>query len=121
MPDIKKMEVVMSLILTIGMIISMSLVLLGGLFYLLQHGHESMHYDLMNVDYSTSLKLIWQSALSFSPFGMIELGVMVLVATQMIRVGLLAGFYAVIRDYKFLLISLFVFCVLVYSNIFRSS
>lgn len=119
MSDNKKMERIMGQILLIGMIISIGLVLLGGTLYLLQHGSENMHYDVMQVNYKTNFISIWHDALSFSPFGIIELGLLTLVATQGIRVALLAGFYAVLRDYKFLVISLFVFSVLVYSLFFR--
>src|SRR5438045_2129198 len=116
MPNIKKMEITMSLILAVGMIISVCLVMLGGTLYLLQHGGESMQYELTQDDhFSTSVRLIFDAALSFTPFGIIELGLLVLVATQAIRVGLLVWFYGVMRDYWFTLISLFIFCVLIYS------
>lgn len=121
MLSIKKMEVLMSLILTAGMIVSISLVLIGGTLYLLQHGSQHMHYDMMQVDYyKTNLTLIWNAAISFSPVGIIELGLITLVATQGIRVALLVGFYAAIQDYKFLLISLFIISVLIYSLFFRN-
>lgn len=116
MLNIRKIEAVMSTILAIGMIISVSLVLVGGIIYLLQHGSESISLFLMQPDdYSTDFNLILNNALSFSPFGIIELGLLILVATQIIRVGLLVWFYGVMRDYWFFFISFFVLAVLVCS------
>lgn len=118
---IKKMEIVMSLILTIGMFLSASLVLLGGTIFLFQHGSESINTQLMQSDaYHTNIKHILQAVFSFSPVGIIELGLVILIATQMIRVGLLVWFYGIIRDYWFSCISLFILIVLVYSFFWRN-
>jgi uncharacterized membrane protein len=120
MSDIKKMEITMSLILAAGMMISVLLVLLGATLYLLQHGSDLMSYQLaQDENFSASVRLIIDSALSLTPFGLIELGLLVLVATQAIRVGMLVGFYALMRDYAFSLISLFILGVLLYSLFFR--
>lgn len=120
MLDNKKIAKIMSVILKLGMILAMGFVMLGGILYLLQHGNEKMQYDIMEVDfYKTNIALIWDAALSYSPLGMIELGLLILVITQGIRVGLLTWFYAVIRDYKFFFMSLFILIVMTYSLFFR--
>jgi uncharacterized membrane protein len=126
MPQLKKInavkiETIMGLIINIGVIISMGLVTLGGIKFLLEHGHENIHFDFQpSNSYIINLKLAWQAALSFSSLGIIELGLIVLVATQIIRVGLLVGFYSITRDYWFSIISLFIFIILVYSFFFVS-
>ena len=116
----KKMEVVIGLLLTIGTLVSAAIVMLGGILYLLQYGGESVHIELLqsNAAY-TNLTSIWQAACAFSPLGIIEIGVLALVATQSLRVALLVGFYAIIRDYGFVLISLFILIMLVSSFIWQ--
>jgi uncharacterized membrane protein len=102
-------------ILTIGTIFSALLVLVGGIIYLYQSGMENALPQLAHppVIY-TSFSQIWQAAINGNSLGIIALGVIALVLTQVLRVGLLIVYYLSIRDYKFTLISLFVFLTLIY-------
>ena len=116
MQKIKSMETMMGLILTIGMFLSAVLVFLGGVIFLFQHGSENIHsHFIMSESYQTNTHHILESVLAFSPIGMIELGLLTLVATQIIRVALLVLFYGITRDYWFSFFSLFIMTVLVYS------
>jgi len=102
-------------ILTIGTLFSAGLVLIGGLLFLYQHGNDNARAVLLNPTIIfTSLKSIWQAAIIFSPLGIIALGVLALVLTQVVRVGLLIIYYLSIKDYWFTLICLFVFLTLIY-------
>lgn len=117
----KNMDRLISLILIIGTLISVLLVMLGGTLYLLQNGNESLRLELLqNTIYPRGMKSVWLTALSFSPLGMIELGLLLLVITQILRVGLLAWFYAYMRDYWFTSISVFILLMLLYSFILRN-
>lgn len=116
----KQMEDVMSLLLMIGMLLSAGLVLLGGSLYLIQHGTETLHTELLQVNnYHITVELIWKNALALTPLGIIELGLLVLIGTQVLRVALLVGFYAFTRDVWFTVISLFILITLLYSLIWR--
>lgn len=120
MSDMKKMQRGMNLVLMIGMIISVVLVMIGGSLFLLHFGSENIQNEFVYVvNEGTSAARIWESALNFSPLGMIELGLLVLVAIQAIRVAMLAWFYGKTRDYWFLGMSLFILSVLFYSFFFR--
>jgi len=120
MYDMKKTEIMMSIILTVGMIISIILILSGGILYLLQYGNDIMRYDSLQLDaYKTSIIEIWKSAFTLSPYALIELGIFILVITQAVRVALLAWYYAAIKDTIFSLISVFIISVLIYSLFFR--
>lgn len=111
-----KIERAIGVLLLIGTTLSAVLVLSGGIMYLWQHGGENMQTELLVSDnYSVNIRQIWRIALSMTPLGMIEVGLIVLVATQILRVGLLVWFYTVIRDFRFTLISLFIFTILLYS------
>lgn len=108
-----KMQEDLTLILLMGTLFAIFLVFLGGSTYLWQHGNEVLQLKVLesshvNID-------IRHLSFSFSPLFIIILGLLSLVATQMLRVLLLLIYYASIRDYKFTLISLFVLLVLLYS------
>lgn len=111
----KETRNIISWILTIGTLFSAGLVLIGGIFYLIQHGGDNASSQLLNPStIYTSIGSIWQAATSFSPLGIIALGVLSLVLTQLVRVGLLIIYYFSIHDYWFTFICLFVFLTLVY-------
>ena len=121
MISVKKMEEMIGLLLTIGVIISSFLVLVGGFLYLFQHGGENMNFELLQAKtYSISFKQVFQSLLVLSPNGIIELGLFALVLTQLLRVVLLIVFYIFQQDYWFSVISLFILSILIYSTLFQS-
>ena len=108
-----KIEKCIGLFLLTGILISASFVCIGGILFLIQHGSETIRTDILPSPLSR--QAMWQLAFSFSPLGMIELGLLLLVLTQLLRVALLCGFYAAIRDYWFTGISAFILLVMVYS------
>lgn len=119
--SIKQMENIIGWILIVGTLFSALLVLTGGCLYLLQHGSETMNAELLAAnDYQIGVREILDIAFSFSPIGLIELGLVLLVATQLLRVALLVWFYAMIRDYWFTLISCFILFTLTYSLLWRN-
>lgn len=121
MYSIKKMQEVLSVVLMIGILTSTALVLIGGIFYLSQFGSHTMQVEILQSNaYQTNIKQIWQSALSLSPSGIIELGLLLLVITQILRVALLTWFYAVLKDIWFTSFSVFILLVLIYSLIWRN-
>jgi uncharacterized membrane protein len=122
MLSIKKMQTLMSFILLTGTLLATALVMIGGILYLLQSGNDSIQNEWLPVHTSSlSIKQIWQFAFSFSPLGIIELGLLLLVATQTIRVALLCWFYTMIHDYKFVMISAFILILLIYSSFWREN
>lgn len=118
--SMQKMQHTMSIILTIGTLLSLAIVALGGGLYLLKNGHQSMAWELLQTNnYATTLPQIWEAAITFSPLGIVEAGLLLLVATQVIRVGLLVWFYLAIRDVRFAMISIFVLALMLYSLVWR--
>jgi uncharacterized membrane protein len=115
-PTTRKIENMIGILLLLGTIISAGLVLGGGIVYLWQHGGDNLQSELLSSDnYSIHIRQIWGIALSSTPIGFIELGLIALVGTQILRVGLLVWFYAAIRDYAFTGICIFVLVILLYS------
>jgi uncharacterized membrane protein len=116
----QKMENMMGVLLLVGTLFSASLVCIGGVLFLIHHGGESIHSEWLQLAASQiSHHQTWSLAFSFSPLGIIELGLLMLVITQILRVFLLCGFYATIRDFWFTLISTFILFVLIYSLFWR--
>ncbi|VVC76956.1 hypothetical protein AQUSIP_22830 [Aquicella siphonis] len=117
----KTMEEIMGLILTAGMMIACCMVIIGGSMYLYQNGGNSLQSELFQTEnYHTSIAMIWHTALSFSPMGIIELGLLTLVGTQVVRVAMLVWYYGVTHDFWFASISLFILVTLVYSFFWRT-
>lgn len=116
----KKMQDMIGLTLLIGTLFSLALVIIGGTFFLLQNGNLPLQSELVQSDtYQTSIKQLWHNALSFTPVGIIELGLLLLIGTQLLRVAMLTWFYAVSRDFWFTIISGFVLLTLIYSFLWR--
>lgn len=114
------MEKLIGIILLVGIGLAIVFVFIGGALYLWQFGGQSLQTELLQADaYQAHPTSIWQLALSFTPLGIIELGLIILVATQIMRVALLTFFYIRVRDVWFTLISLFILTTLLYSFFWR--
>ena len=107
-------------ILQVGIFLSIVLVLLGGVMFLLAHGSEPIQDNvLLATNYNIDILTILQSPQRFSPIGFIELGLMVLVMAQILRVAMLCCYYTVIRDAWFMLFSFFILAVILYSLLWQ--
>lgn len=96
-------------ILNIGVLLSLILVMAGGLILLMQHGHEpTRNFILLPAQITVNPFTIWHTALQLDSISLIELGLFALIATQVVRVMLLALYYLSIRDIWFSFFSLFV-------------
>jgi uncharacterized membrane protein len=100
----------------VGLLLSILLTAAGGIFYLVEHGHEVNNYQFFQKEptRSSSTK-IWHDAIQFTPYGIIQMGILILILTQLLRVALLACHYLKIHDFKFVGFSLFLLAVLIYS------
>lgn len=117
MLETQRIERVIGNVLLLGTLISALIVLFGGILYLLDFGDAPMQSVMIH---SSAYQIITPPFLSHlfgSPVYFIQAGLLLLVATQLLRVAILAAFYAYIRDRWFTGISLFVLLVLIVSNI----
>jgi uncharacterized membrane protein len=116
----QRIQDIIGLLLLTGTLLSGVMVLIGGICYLLQSGQQPLELTLFeNAPIATSFKHVWHEALSFSSLGLVQLGLLSLVMTQVLRVALLCWFYSAIRDYKFMFISFFILGILIYSSFLR--
>ncbi len=112
-----QVEQTMGQLLRTGVILAASVVLFGGVIYLSKHAREVPDYATFH-SVPAPLKSITgtiQSATSLEGRGIIQLGVLLLVATPVARVMLSVVAFAQQRDRRYVMVTLFVLAVLFYS------
>lgn len=113
----RTLEIVIGYTLRIGVTASALLVLAGGILYLAQNTHAMPDYSAFRADstYSRTLSGIFENALALHSYGIIQLGLLVLVATPVLRVIFSVIAFALERDLLYVAATLFVLGVLLYS------
>jgi uncharacterized membrane protein len=113
----EKMDQIISVLLRSGVLISALVVLVGGIFYLVRYGTTLPHYGLFHGEPADlrSVSGIVKDALSFHTRGMIQFGLLLLVATPVARVGFSILAFALQRDRAYVIVTLIVLTVLLYS------
>ena len=113
----ERMENMIGKLLITGVTLSGIIVFAGGLLYLYHHGGAGVHYGVFKGEPSDlkTLTGVIRDAFTLEGRGIIQLGLVILVAVQIVRVALTAALFATIRDRAFVWISLFVLGVLIYS------
>ncbi len=106
-------------LLRAGVLTAAAVVLLGGLAYLWQHTWEDELTRLREFQGEPaelrSLTGIVSQALALRSRGLIQLGLVLLIATPVARVALSAVLFARQRDWLYVAVTLLVLCVLLYS------
>lgn len=112
-----QVEQIVGNILRLGVIVSASVVLLGGILYLSHYGTNSPNYQVFRGEPSDlrTLPGIARNALSLRRRGLIQLGLLLLIATPIVRVAFLAFAFARQGDRIYVVITLIVLSVLLYS------
>ena len=116
-----KIEIVIGNLLRAGVIIAAAVVFFGGIIYLYRHGLAPVNYKVFQrvpIDLC-SVKGILGNVFSFHGRGFIQLGLLLLIATPIARVGLSFFVFARLRDNIYVIVTLIVFCILIYSLLSR--
>jgi uncharacterized membrane protein len=113
----ERLEKIVGHVLQIGVIAAASIVLLGGILFLGRYGSVSPHYDVFHGEPANlrSVSGIMKSVLSFHTRGLIQLGVLLLIATPIARVVFSIIAFALQRDRTYIFVTLIVLGVLFYS------
>jgi uncharacterized membrane protein len=112
-----EIEIIIGNLLRTGVILAASVVLIGGVLYLSRHGHEIPNYTSFHGE-SESLKRpidIFHGVLEMSARAIIQLGLLLLIATPVVRVMFSAIAFAIERDGMYVIITLIVLGVLLFS------
>jgi uncharacterized membrane protein len=115
--NLEHMERLIGKLLIVGVAISGLVAFAGGVFYLIRHGDAPVNYQIFRgepADLSTIAGVAHQVG-QFTGRGLIQLGLILLVALQVLRVALTAWLFHTARDWKFTLISLMILSALAYN------
>ncbi|HEY5392819.1 MAG TPA: DUF1634 domain-containing protein [Hanamia sp.] len=110
-------ESVMGKLLITGVIISGTLILAGGIFYIIQEGLSIPHFKTFRGVPSNlrSVKQICTGFVHLESLSVIQMGLLLLIATPIARVIFSVIGFLFEKDYLYVLISLIVLAIIAYS------
>ena len=113
----QKLAVVIGYTLRIGVVTAAMIVLIGGVLYLVQNHSTAVHYDAFHAasKHSDNLSGIVRNVRAWNSYGIIQLGLLVLIATPIMRVMFSVIAFALERDIVYVVVTLVVLGVLLYS------
>jgi uncharacterized membrane protein len=112
-------EHMVSALLRGGVVISGAVVFVGGVYYLARHGHEYANYHTFHGEPSVD-RIVGQivaGAIAFRGRSIIQLGLLLLIATPIARVAVSLVGFALEEDRTYVVITAIVLSVLLYSLI----
>jgi uncharacterized membrane protein len=113
----EQIDRIISILLRSGVLISALVVLTGGILYLVRYGAALPQYAVFRGEPPDlrSLSGIVKDVLAFKSRGLIQFGLLLLVATPVARVAFSIFAFALQRDRTYVIITLIVLGVLLYS------
>lgn len=107
----------MGTLLRVGVVVAAFLVVVGGIFFLIQHPNEQFDYSLFKgePDKFRQVHLIVMEAFNFRGRAIIQLGLLVLIATPVARVILSLIGFVIERDWIYTIITAAVLIILSFS------
>lgn len=120
--DDQRMESIMGRLLQVGVLLSSACVLVGGVLYLRAHAGGVANYRVFASEPANlrTLKGLMVSLCAGRPSAIIQLGVLLLIATPIARVVFAAFSFAMERDRLYVAISLTVLAVLIFGLVHSS-
>jgi uncharacterized membrane protein len=115
----QKTEEIIGTLLRAGVTLAASVVLAGGLLYLVRHGGEPADYKVFRGE-PTDLRhvgSIVRDAVTLRSRGIIHLGILFLIATPIARVAFALFAFAKEQDKMYMVFTLMVLAILIYSLI----
>lgn len=112
-----RLERTIGALLRAGVVLSATLVAAGGIIYLLRHGGEPPHFQTFAGEPSDlrTITGIVAYAVAIRGRGIIQLGLLVLIATPVLRVAFSAVAFVLERDWLYVAVTSIVLAVLVFS------
>src|SRR5581483_1633260 len=96
-----RIEIIIGSLLRTGVLLAASVVLIGGVLYLARHGHETVNYTTFHGEPEAlkSIPAVIDGVASFQARSIIQLGLLLLIATPIARVAFAAIAFPLERDY----------------------
>ena len=104
----QRLQLMIGKLMLAGALTAAGLTIIGAIFYLINHGNDMIHYQVFQTNHAHIRSY-------YSGRGILELGLFVLVFTQVLRVALTTWLFIKARDKWFIGFSLFVLGMLIYS------
>lgn len=113
----EQVEQIMGNLLRVGVLLAAAVVLAGGILYLSRYGNLFPEYRVFHGEPAEfrSVSGVVEAALALRSRGLIQLGLLLLIATPVARVVLSVFAFALQRDYTYVVVTLIVLAVLLYS------
>jgi uncharacterized membrane protein len=113
----KHFEMLLGKLLRTGVALAAAVVLAGGVLYLMQYRGQTPQYEIflggpIDIRYASD---IFRDALSWHGRGLIQFGILLLIATPVARVAFSLMDFAIKRDWVYVTTTLIVLSVLIYS------
>ena len=113
----ERVEQIMAVLLRTGVLLAAGVIMAGGAIYLARHGMEhpgygSFHGVVNDLKHPAG---IWRGMLEGRGRAIVQLGLLLLIATPVVRVGFSVVAFERQRDWTYVGITIFVLSVLVYS------
>ncbi|WP_183563939.1 DUF1634 domain-containing protein [Mucilaginibacter sp. SP1R1] len=113
----KDMQAVIGWILRIGVMLSMSIIFIGGVIYLSRHGQAHADYSTFKgvPDFIQTTQGIFHGIITLRGKAIIQAGIILLIATPVIRVVFSAIGFVLEKDYLYTAITLLVLLIILAS------
>jgi uncharacterized membrane protein len=113
----QRLEIIISVLLRTGVIISAAVVLLGGVCFLSKHGQEQPEYHVFHgtPEIYRNVPAVMHSAGPSDCRAIIQLGLLLLILTPVARVGFSLLGFALEGDRTYVVLTSIVLAILVYS------
>ena len=113
----RDMQLIMGNLLRAGVVLSMTVVFIGGVIYLMGYGKLQADYSEFVMDEAGffSLASIWAGMLEMNGKAIIQLGILLLIFTPISRVILAVFSFLLERDYLYVLIGLIILSIILFS------
>jgi uncharacterized membrane protein len=113
----RRIEVILGNLLRTGVLISAAVVLSGACVYLSRHAHEPADYRVFRGEPSEyrTIRGVIQSVMNGRGRGLIQLGLLLLIATPIARVAFSVAGFAIEGDRLYVAFTLIVLAILLYS------
>ena len=113
----ERMELIIGNLLRAGVLIAAAVVFAGAIVFLIHHASDTPSYQVFigEPSYLRAIMPVVQDAFAYHGRGMMQLGLLLLIATPVARVAFSIGAFALQRDLMYILITCIVLTVLLYS------
>jgi uncharacterized membrane protein len=113
----ERIEIIIGNLLRAGVVLAAGVVLGGGILYVDKYGGQKPQYGVFHGEPTDlrNVSEVFHQAISLHSRGLIQLGLLILIATPVARVAFSVLAFAAERDWLYVVVTLIVLAILLYS------